>query len=58
MKRSWLPNIPPKLMGVIQLSIFVVLVYIGSFGGVLMGLFPPAFIIGGNGISNILTRSR
>ena len=58
MKRSWLPNIPPQLIGVIQLSIFVALVYIGSFGGVLMGLFTPAFIIGGNGLSNIVTRFR
>jgi hypothetical protein len=46
------------VIGLIQLALFAGLLSLASSGGVLIGLLPPAFILGGKGIANLFTRSR
>jgi len=45
-----------RQIGLLQLILFAVLLYLASFGGILLGMIPPALIIGGKGVGNLFTR--
>ena len=55
---TWPPSISPRKLGAIQFAVFVGLLYVASFGGILVGMIPPALIIGGKGVVNLFTRSK
>lgn len=51
-------KIPLRLIGLLQFLAFLLLLYIASFGGLLLGFIPPALLIGGKGAANMFTSQK